>query len=158
MVILMRWLRTITTSFLHAGGVGQARHFGRVEAATQAAVPSRSPGRGARGDDACFGTRDLSDDLARGRLNLGHVDANTARPPAMAAVTSGASSAPETRVEVPFALMIVRAPIVSVNAHRVSLTILHGERPERVARADHDVLLSVEFVGDWTVRHRRREL
>ena len=31
----------------------------------------------------------------------------------MAAVTSGASNAPETRVEVPFALMIVRTPIVS---------------------------------------------
>src|SRR6266480_4565811 len=36
--------------------------------------------------------------------------------------------------------------------------LLHGERPERVARAGHDVLLSVEFVGDRTVRHGRREL
>ena len=74
MVILITLAAHHHHLILQAGGVGQARHFGRVEARHTGGGAQQESGRGARGDDACFGTRDLSDDFARGRLNLGHVD------------------------------------------------------------------------------------
>jgi hypothetical protein len=75
MVILIALAAHHHHFILHASGVGQARHFGRVEARHTGGGAQQECGRGARGDDTCFGTRGLGDYPACGRLNLGHVDA-----------------------------------------------------------------------------------
>jgi hypothetical protein len=75
MVILIALAAHHHHFILHVGSVWQARHFGRVEARQAGGGAQQKPGRGARSDDACFGARDVSDNFARSRLNLGHIDA-----------------------------------------------------------------------------------
>ena len=66
---------------LHASDVGEPAHFCRIHAGDTGRRAHQKGGRGARCDAAGLRTGDLSDDLARGHLQLSNIDAELGGSP-----------------------------------------------------------------------------